>query len=138
MKYNIEYDIEKKCVMANLEGEIELKYLRQLFTDVADVLKKHNCKRVLYDMHIALANLFIIEIDEVPKIASQIGFDASIKRALVISDDFKKYNFFESTSRAHRQDVKIFSSYSGAERWVLSDEQFSSQAIPISQTKKSK
>jgi len=137
MKYNIEYDNAKICVKASLEGEIELKYLRQLFTDVADVLKKHNCKRVLYDMRTASVNLNIIEIDEVPKIASQIGFDASIKKALVISDDFKKYNFFESTSRAHRQDVKIFSSYSKAEEWLLSDEQFSSQAIPISIIKKS-
>jgi len=80
----------------------------------------------------------IIEIDELPKLVTHFGINDSLKRALVISDDFKKYNFFKSASRSKRQNVKIFTSYSEAKQWLLGDAEFSSQAIPISIANESK
>lgn len=138
MKYNIEYNSEKKYVKANIEDEIELKYLSQFVTDVNECLKTNNCHRVLNDLRTASVKMTIIEIDEVPKLFSQLEIDILTKRALIVSDDIKKYNFFESTSRSRRQDVRIFSSYSKAEEWLLSDEAFSSQAIPLSEIKEFK
>ncbi len=137
MKYNIEFDSEKQYIRADIDGEVELEHLKQLFLDVAGALKKHGSKRVLYDLRTAKVNLNIIELDKVPKMVSQLGIDSSITRALVISDDFKKFNFFESTSRSHGQNVRIFSNYSEAERWLLSEHTSASQAIAISINKES-
>ena len=135
MKYKIDYNSVKKYVTADIEGDIELEPLKQFISDSAEVLKKHNCQRILHDLRSASVNMTIIEIDEVPILVTQFGINESLKRALVISDDFKKYNFFESTSRSKRQNVKIFTSYSEAEKWLLGDAEFSSQAIPISAIK---
>ncbi len=138
MKYKIEYNSDKKYVTANIEGDIELEPLKQFISDTADFLKRHDCHRVLHDFRSASVNMTIIEIDEVPKLVTHFGINDSFKRALVISDDFKKYNFFESTSRSKRQNVKIFTSYSEAKQWLLGDAEFSSQAIPISIANESK
>jgi len=137
MKYKIDYNCDKKYVTADIEGDFELEPLKQFIAETAEVLKKHNCRRVLHDLQSALVNMSIIEIDEVPKLVSQFGIDDSLKRVLVISNDFKKYNFFGSASRSKRQNVKIFTSYSEAEQWLLGDAEFSSQAIPISLINKS-
>ncbi len=127
MNYKISYNSEKKYVTADIVGDIELEPLKQFISDTADFLKKHNCQRVIHDFCSASVNMNIIEIDEVPKLISQFGIDDALKRALVISDDFKKYNFFESTSRSKRQNVKNFSVYEKAEKWILSDETSASQ-----------
>jgi len=130
VKYNIEYDNVNKYVKACIEDEIELRYLKQFYSDLADVLRKHNCKKALTDLRSAMVNMTIIEIDELPNLASEIGFDALIKRALVVSDNFKKYSFFESISNINRQNMKIFRSFSEAEEWLLNDEKAPNQAIP--------
>lgn len=137
MKYNIEYDSEKKYVLASIENDIELEPLKRYISDIANVLKKHNCHKILADLRAASVNMNIIEIDDIPRLSLQFGIDAYIKRALVVSDDFKKYDFFESTSRSHNQNVKIFSNYSEAEKWLLDNEKFSTQPIPISKINES-
>ncbi|MCP4705624.1 MAG: hypothetical protein GY865_13575 [candidate division Zixibacteria bacterium] len=132
MKYKIAYNSDKKYITADIVGDIELEPLKQFISDTADFLKKHNCQRIIHDLRSASVNMTIIEIDEVPQLAMQFGIDPSLKRALVISDDFKKYNFFESASRSKRQNVKIFKNYAEAEKWILSDETSASQEIHIS------
>ena len=138
MKYNVKYDRENKYVKAIIEDEIELEPLKQYISDIADILKKYNCHKVLNDLRIASVNMNILEIDDIPELSLQFGIHADVKRALVVSDDFKKFNFFESTCHNQNQNVKIFNNYLEAEKWLLSDETSASQAIPIIKADKSK
>ncbi|MCP4703986.1 MAG: hypothetical protein GY865_05195, partial [candidate division Zixibacteria bacterium] len=110
----------------------------KVFTsDVAEVYKKHHYSKVIYDLRSSSLNMNLVEIDEVPKLIAKMGIDISIKRALVVADDFIKYNFFETTSHNKRLNLKIFKNYSEAEEWLFNNEPFFGQTIPVSKISES-
>lgn len=53
--------------------------------------------------------LSTIEIYDLPTYISEAGLDRLCKRALIVSQDFEDYKFFENVSSNHGHLVKVFS-----------------------------
>ncbi len=136
MRYSIDFKSNSDYLIVKIEDEIDLESFKAFAIDVSGALKKHHYSKVLYDLLSSSLKLNIVEIDEVPELLSQLGIDPSIKRAMVVSDDFKKYNFFQTTSHNKRLNVKIFKNYSEAKKWLLNDEQPASLDFPPTEISK--
>ena len=50
MKYDLKYDDDTKCIICKMSGELHLSDLPQYGSDLAAILNKHHCKRVLQDL----------------------------------------------------------------------------------------
>ncbi|MHC4243534.1 MAG: hypothetical protein ACYS3N_16910 [Planctomycetota bacterium] len=108
MSYNVYYDSERDCVFASMEGDIDIKQAKEFAHEATKLISAHNCRRLLNDLRKANMKLSTIEIYDLPTYISDAGLDRLCKRALVVSQDFEDYKFFENVSSNHGHLVEVF------------------------------
>jgi hypothetical protein len=109
MPYEIRYDAKTDCVYSCYEGEIDKQMAEEYAVEIVKVLREHSCMRSLNDMRNAKVKLSTMEIYEYPIYLEQLGYERLVKRALVVSQDFEDYRFYETVSRNYGHLVEIFS-----------------------------
>lgn len=118
MPYSINYDSSAHIVYVIVEGELNLSLLRGIASDVAQHVKKHNCKRILNDMRDAKPTKSIQEIFNMPKQANKSGVTPDIKRALVVSEYSSSFKFLETVFVNQGNTVHLFDCMSTAKSWL--------------------
>ena len=118
MPYAIRYDPKLDCVFVRMEGEIDLALAKQFAKELGEQVSRHNCKRVLNDMRQATLTLSLTELFKVP---DEIGetWLRTVKRALVVAQDFMQYDLFASASFNRGQLLEVFIDPEQAMRWLL-------------------
>ena len=108
MRYSVHYDSKYDCVFARIEGEIEMKELDDFAKEVVKQTSEHDCRRLINDLRKAQVKLSTLELYELPHFIEGAGLDRLCKRAVVVSQDFDDYRFFENISRRRGHLVEIF------------------------------
>lgn len=112
MACKVIYDADEDCVHATIQGEVDLALVHRYSREIIEQLSAHNCLRVLNDMRRASPKLSTVDIYELPawieEEAEEAGIHRSCKRALLVSRDFKDYEFFETVSRNHGHLLEVF------------------------------
>jgi hypothetical protein len=108
MSYNVYYDSEHDCIFASMEGEINIEQVKDFAQEIAKLTSEHNCRRLINDLRKANVKLSTMEIYELPTYLSNAGLDPLCKRALIVSQDFDDYLFFENVSRNQGHLVEAF------------------------------
>lgn len=121
MPYALSYDPEADCIFGSIEGDFDQAVVREYLREMAALAKEKQCRRTLTDLRDAKANLSVLEIDDLPAFAAEIGFDHSVRRALVIAADFDDYSFYRASSSIHGQNVRIFRDMDSAKAWLCED-----------------
>lgn len=121
MPFSVRYDSNNKCLMASMEGEIDIKTIQEFAKEVVQKAKKHNCKKMLNDVRNINIKLSTVDIYSLPKYAYESGVDMVYKRALVASNDFDDVAFFETVSVNKAQNVRVFRNPEDALEWLQDD-----------------
>lgn len=123
MPYTITHNPDLHIIEIRYQGDLVLQELREMFSDAAQLVKKHECPFFLSNFLEVTMKLSTAEIYEIPNILSDT-FTASglsihkIKRALVVSKDLKEFGFFEIVTSNRGQNVKIFDNIAEAKEWL--------------------
>ncbi|MHC4532978.1 MAG: hypothetical protein ACYS6K_03410 [Planctomycetota bacterium] len=108
MSFNVYYDSERNCVFVSIEGDFDMEQAKELAQEAVKQATAHNCKRLLNDLRKANVKLSTIEIYDLPAYISDAGLDRLCKRALIVSQDFDDYKFFENVSSNQGHLVEVF------------------------------
>ena len=123
MPHTIIYNSEERIIEIKVQGDLSLNEVKEIITEVARVAKEQNCFLVLNDMREATVKLSILEIYGLPKtmvdIAASFGLDVyKFKRAVVIAQPLKVYEFFETVTLNRTQSTKHFFDMDEARKWL--------------------
>ncbi len=122
MSYTIRYDPENDCIMASMEGDMDLNKLKEFAKIAIQEIEKNNCNKVFNDVRDIHLQLSLTDIYDLPNMILAAGLKRSCKRALVVANDFNDIAFFETVSLNQAQYVKIFRDPDDAIRWLKSKE----------------
>ena len=119
MKYDLTYDDDTKCIICKMSGKLHLSDLPQYGSDLASMLKKHPCKRVLQDLTEVDLKLSVVDFFDVPKLARErdIGYD--VKRAIIFARDAENWRFYETVTVNRSGNVRVFSDSNKAMEWLM-------------------
>ncbi|MHC4842359.1 MAG: hypothetical protein ACYTFM_13140 [Planctomycetota bacterium] len=109
MSYKIRYDAKSGCVYSCIEGEVDKETIEEYAVEIVKVLQEHSCLRSLNDMRKAKVKLSTMEIYDLPIYLENLEYDRLVKRAIVVSQDFEDYRFYETVSHNYGHLVEIFS-----------------------------
>ena len=117
--FNVHYDKRYNCVIVYFAGDMDLQTLKEYAKEITKIASEHNCKRFFNDLRGAEFDLYIIKIQDIPKIFNELGIDdRTLKRAIVASKDSKEYRFFETVARNSGDMVKVFENPRDAMNWL--------------------
>ncbi len=112
MAYTVVYDPDEDCVDASIEGAVDLALAQRYAQEIITQLRAHNCPRLLNDMRQASLKLSTIDLYDLPawieERLEEAGVSRACKRALLVSRDFRDYEFYETVSRNHGHLLKVF------------------------------
>lgn len=119
MPYKVGYNKELNYIEAKIEGAFSLSILKELAADVAKIIEKYGCERILNDMRLAKLAQGVFDIYDMPKVARNAGVEINCKRALVVRDQSSGFDFLETVfiNQGHR--VKLFTDIEEAKSWLL-------------------
>ena len=126
MTHTINYNPEDRIIEIRVQGDLSLNEVKEIISESRQIAKDQDCYLVLNDMRQAIWKLSVVEVYEIPNILkellSQTGLHAhKYKRAFVVTDDQKNYNFFETVSANRGQTAKLFFDIDEARKWLLED-----------------
>ena len=124
MPYTIEYNPEKGIVVATIGGLFDLDMIKTYLSDLIPVLQRHTCKKLLTDLRKITSEMSLPEINQIPQIAEEMGYDPLTKCAILLPEDHNagvQAQFFETVTRKQSQPVTIFVNYDEALAWLTND-----------------
>jgi len=130
MAYQVTYDPEEDCVHASIEGAVDLATVQRYAREITKQLRAHNCLRLRNDMRRASIKLSTMDLYDLPawieERLEEAGVSRSCKRALLVSRDFRDYEFYETVSRNHGHLLEVFadSTTTGIFRDVIKAEEW--------------
>jgi len=125
MPHSIVYNSETRMIISKIYSDLTLAEAKEIISEFAAIVKEKDCTMLLNDYRQARVKLSTLEIYEAPKLYADI-FALSglslyhIKRALVVAEDLRDYEFFETVSFNQGQYVKVFKDSTKAREWLLS------------------
>jgi len=112
MAYTVIYDPDQDCVYAGIEGGVDLAVAQRYAQEIIEQLRAHHCLRLRNDMRKASLKLSTMDLYDLPawieERLEEAGVSRSCKRALLVSTDFRDYEFYETVSRNHGHLLEIF------------------------------
>ena len=118
MEYGISYDTQNACLIGFIKGKLDLSGVNQFIRVIKDAMIEHDCKLIVNDLREVELEVSAFEIFVVPKFIEEIDLPEGFKRALVASNDFKKYDFFQNISSKRGQCMGIFRDIDEAITWL--------------------
>ena len=120
MPYKINYDKENDCILVSVHGELDIRLIQHMATDISKMVKEMGCKRILNDLRDANPSR-TIEIYNMPKTAKKAGIAEACKRALVAGDKVSDFTFLETVFKNRGHQVNLFENLDDAMDWLLND-----------------
>jgi hypothetical protein len=118
MQYTVNYDEELDYIFVRIQGELSLVTLQDIAMDVAKLVQKTNCHRILNDLRQATPVTGAVEIYNMPGTARQAGVVQWCRRALVVGDKIGKFRFLETVFINQGHIVKVFTDFDEAQNWL--------------------
>jgi hypothetical protein len=122
MPYQLSYDPKKDLITGVVLGVFDATLVSDYIRELAALAREKHCARAITDMRTAKPQMTVLEIDDLPGLAAEIGLDFSVRRALVVADDFEDYAFYQSSSTIRGQNVRIFKDIDAAKAWLFEKE----------------
>jgi hypothetical protein len=124
MTHTLTHNSELHILELNVQGTLRMPEVRQIISESVRLVREHDCFLILSDFRDATLALSVLEIYEVPKIIEEISFGSGlpaskVKRALVIANDMKEFDFLETVTVNRMQKARIFQDFDKAKNWLL-------------------
>jgi hypothetical protein len=124
MPHAISYNSDAGVIEIKVQGDFFLREAQEMISEALDVAKEQNCFLLLCDLRAATVKLSTIEIYQLPNVVSDksasLGLHPhKLKRAFVVTNDLKEYDFFETVTVNRGQSAKVFRDIDEAQKWLL-------------------
>jgi hypothetical protein len=123
MTHIVEYHAEDNLVHLTITGNFDIPAMEAVILDTGQVIKQHDCYRILTDLRNARVSVPMTELYEFParinKIMQDVGVNLYLtRRAFVINNDLPLMRFYElvATNRGHT--TRLFMNIEEARDWV--------------------
>lgn len=122
MPFTVTYDSNIDCVVTRISGNMDTALITDFFSEIGKVAATNNCIRVLSDLREGKIAAPMTDIYEMAKSLDKLKILKSFKRAIVISQDHKDYQFWETVCyNQGYHKVKLFTDYEQAKKWLLAN-----------------
>jgi hypothetical protein len=118
MNYELKYDNERGLIVGRIQGKFDSSLVSRMAADLADLVHKHGCTRILNDLRRADITPSTVDIYLMPKVVHQANVPRICKRALVVRGPLENYLFLETVSVNVGQAVRIFTDPKDAIEWL--------------------
>jgi len=121
MEWKIEYWEKDKIVFACLTGDMDWVSHKQFAEEVFPFAIKKKARRVLIDFRDVTAALTILQIDDLPKILTELGVGPDFRIAALHdpkSPQKNEFDFFRNTASLMSIQVRHFASKDEAVEWL--------------------
>jgi len=122
MSHKISYDSDIDCVILRIHGTVTIELIRELAPQVASMLEKMNCHRLLNDMSATTIDIPFLELFSNPRIMDESRITRNTKRALVLPPSFEEPEFLENVTRNRGHNLMVFKGIEEAKKWLLADQ----------------
>lgn len=119
MRYEIQYDADRNCLLIHIQGTMEASELPGLASDLVALTERHKCERLLNDIREVELRLSTLDIYDIPELAIESGLSPRVRRALLVTSDQKESAFFETVSMNRGQNVRVFTDFDEAMSWLM-------------------
>ncbi len=96
MLHTIKYDENMGCILVTIHGNLDLKVLRSVASEVSLLMGENDCKPILNYMRKATLSKGIMEVYKMPQVAKDQEIKPVCKRAIVIPKDAPEFHFLET------------------------------------------
>lgn len=124
MAHTLKYNSDTHAIELTAQGQITFDEQKEIFAEAVRMSIEKNCKLFLSDYRKAILMLSTGEIYDLPKILSDIVASSGMtlpqfRRAVVVENDLKDYQFFETVTANSGQNAKVFYDVSEAKKWLF-------------------
>ena len=121
MAFTVDFDVQRQIIRVTVIGEFTAKVLMQLASVVSKNVMQYHCLRILNDLRQAEFSKGTFDIYSMPEMAQKAGICRQLKRALLVNHHAKDVDFLETVFLNQGHVVKVFTSTTAAEKWLLMD-----------------
>jgi len=118
MKYELSYDQERDLIIGRVEGNIDPAIVKAMASEFAELVSSSGCNKLLNDLRKAGITHSAIDIYSMPRIVDKLGLPIACRRALLVSDASKDFQFLETVSLNVGHQVRIFKDPELAIKWL--------------------
>jgi len=118
MKYELSYDRERDLIIGRIEGNIDPAIVKAMASEFAELVSSSGCSKLLNDLRNAAITHSALDIYSMPRIVDKLGLPIACRRALLVSDASKDFQFLETVSLNVGQQVRIFKDPESAIKWL--------------------
>ena len=119
MKITVEYNQVHNCLVGKVIGAMEPKHVGVYAQEILKLVRIHDCKRFLNDMREVELKLSIADLYYASAEAAVEEFDLRWKRAVLVKELTKEFEFYEITAKNKGLDVRIFDNFDEAMAWLV-------------------
>lgn len=118
MDYELEYDEERHLILGHVHGVFDTAVVRRMAVDLAEMVREHECFRLLNDLRDATITGSTPDIYEMPRTVRDVGVPVRCRRALIVREPVDDFRFLETTSVNVGQQVRVFTDPDEALEWL--------------------
>ena len=116
--FKVYYDEEQKCLICSLEGKVGFETIKKYAEKILETGDKHQCKSFLNDLQKVRTAFSLTDVIEIMSIMTEMGFDDSWKRAMVVDKESLEYSFYEALILNEAINLKLFTNPYEAMIWL--------------------
>lgn len=123
MPFTIAYNKEESIIEVKITGKLDHEILKDFSAELTMVVKENNCYRMITDYREALLDFSTLDIFKMPQFLSDVATTSGLelyklKRALVTSEHWKDFSFYETVSVNRGYNTKVFKDVDEARQWL--------------------
>jgi len=128
MKYELKYDEEKDLITGQIHGEFDSSVVSKMGSDLGEMIRKHNCFRLLNDLRDATITPETLDIYAMPRAVEKTGEAVRCRRAILVNPPLEDFDFLETVSVNMGHQFKIFTDAEVALEWLQGREPMTSSS----------
>ena len=121
MKWTIEYLEKDKIVAAKLNGIMDWEEHRKFAEEIYPLTRKKGAHRILIDFREMIPNFTVLQIDDLPKMLTDLGVGPDLRIAAIHDPSSPKANeftFFRNVATIMSLHVEQFTNWEEAIKWL--------------------
>ncbi|MGA2070898.1 MAG: hypothetical protein ABSG97_06075 [Sedimentisphaerales bacterium] len=121
MKWTIEYLEKDRVVAAKLNGIMDWEEHRKFAEEIYPLARKKGCRRILIDFREMIPDFTVLQIDDLPKMLTDLGVGPDLRIAAIhdlSSPKANEFAFFRNVATLMSLQVEQFDNWEEAIKWL--------------------
>jgi hypothetical protein len=121
MKWTIEYLEKEKIAAAKINGVMDWEEHKKFAEELFPAARKKGYKRILIDFSEMVSDMTLLQVDDMPKMLTELGVDSDLRIAAIhdmSSPKANEFTFFKNVATIMSLQVEQFDNRPDAINWL--------------------